>query len=232
VWDTATGREVVAFRHAATVYSAAFSPDASRVVTAGSDKAARVWDAVSGKELFALRHAAPVHYAAFSPDGRRVVTAGTDKAARVWDATSGEELLALTGHTDGVWFAAYSPDGSRIVTGSNDQTAKVWTAAGEELLTLTGHTRGVTSAAFVLGGNRLVTGTGGWDGLKMWNARTGKELGPLMKLSGRASAGLFSPDGARFVTPTSNRFVRVRDARTGTRARCGPPPSARTGAGS
>ena len=69
------------------VYSAAFSPDGSRIVTASWDKTARIWDAASAKEIAVLRgHDGVVNSAAFSPDGSRIVTASADNTARIWDA--------------------------------------------------------------------------------------------------------------------------------------------------
>ena len=38
-------------KHDSYVYSAQFSPDGQRVVTASDDKTARVWDAATGKAL-------------------------------------------------------------------------------------------------------------------------------------------------------------------------------------
>ena len=44
------------------MYSAAFSGDGKRVVTASDDKTARIWDAESGKEIAVLKgHDRPVH---------------------------------------------------------------------------------------------------------------------------------------------------------------------------
>jgi WD40 repeat protein len=87
VWDAATGKPLTRpLEHQAEVWSAVFSPDGTRVVTASGDKTARVWDAVTGKPLASpLMHQDEVGSAAFSPDGTRVVTASGDKTARVWD---------------------------------------------------------------------------------------------------------------------------------------------------
>jgi WD40 repeat protein len=68
------------------VFSAAFSPDGSRIVSSG-DRTARIWDAATAKEIAVLRgHDDSVLSAAFSPDGSRIVTASSDETARIWDA--------------------------------------------------------------------------------------------------------------------------------------------------
>jgi hypothetical protein len=67
------------------LFSAAFSPDGSRIVTASSDQTARVWDAKTGAILATLSgHNGWVNSAAFGPDGSRVVTASLDRTARIW----------------------------------------------------------------------------------------------------------------------------------------------------
>ncbi len=45
VWDAATGKPLTSpLEHQDQVWSAAFSPDGTRVVTASDDKTAQVWD--------------------------------------------------------------------------------------------------------------------------------------------------------------------------------------------
>jgi TIR domain/WD domain, G-beta repeat len=115
--------------HDSRVFSAAFSPDGSRIVTASSDKTARMWDAATAKEIAVLRgHENSVLSAAFSPDRSRIVTASFDRTARIWDAATAKEIAVLRGHENFVLSAAFSPDGSRIVTASDDETARIWDA--------------------------------------------------------------------------------------------------------
>src|SRR6185503_9056875 len=85
--------------HGHRVHSAQFSPDGKRIVTASSDKTARVWDAPTGLPLTGpLTHAGTVLFAQFSPDGKRIVTASQDNTARVWNGRSGEPLTDLMKH--------------------------------------------------------------------------------------------------------------------------------------
>lgn len=70
--------------HERWVYSAVFSPDGARVLTASDDGTARLWDAATGKEIAVLRgHESGVISAVFSPDGRRILTASTDKNSAI-----------------------------------------------------------------------------------------------------------------------------------------------------
>jgi WD40 repeat protein len=95
--------------HIGRIYSAVFSPDGQRILTASEDKTARIWN-LSGQQLVILRgHKDQVINAIFSPfDGRLILTGSNDKTARLWNA-DGELLAILEGHTADVRHLAFRP---------------------------------------------------------------------------------------------------------------------------
>lgn len=79
--------------HRGEVNMTDFSPDGTRLVTAGQDSTARVWSTVTGRELWTFTSTAgPVNYAFFSNDGKTVLTfAGRNEIAR-WSVQTGKQL--------------------------------------------------------------------------------------------------------------------------------------------
>ena len=80
--------------------AAEFSPDGRRIVTASTDRTARVWDVLAGEPITPpLYHSGEVFTAGFSPDGNRLITAGADLSARIWalpcDRRPAEDLVCL-----------------------------------------------------------------------------------------------------------------------------------------
>ena len=81
--------------HDAGGFSAGYSPDGQRIVTASWNHTAKVWEAQTGQELFTLiGHGGQVNSAVYSPDGQRIVTAGSDGIVQIY-TTDMEELLQI-----------------------------------------------------------------------------------------------------------------------------------------
>ncbi|EMD30672.1 hypothetical protein CERSUDRAFT_145846, partial [Gelatoporia subvermispora B] len=113
--------------HAGEVYSVAFSPDGTRVVSGSWDRAVRIWDARTGDLLMGPLegHHNTVVSVAFSPDGAVVASGSLDGTIRLWNAKKGELMMhSLEGHSDGVRCVAFSPDGAKIISGSMDHTLR------------------------------------------------------------------------------------------------------------
>ncbi|MHC4986659.1 MAG: protein kinase domain-containing protein, partial [Planctomycetota bacterium] len=147
------------FFHDGPVYCVAFSPDGTRMATAGDDHIARIWDLATGELVTPpMETDGQVSCVTFSPDGTRLATAGFGNNARIWDAVTGEPLTPPMEHDEGLGWVAFNSDGTRIVTASYDNTARVWDAAtGEAMTPALEHERWVSCAAFSPDDTRVVT---------------------------------------------------------------------------
>lgn len=118
--------------HLGDVRSLAFSQDSRQLVTASSDRSARVWplagaaagQAPAAPVLLQGGHAGALTSAAFSPDGSQVLTGSTDSSLRLWDAASGRELAAVQRHADAVNAVAFNASGQALLSASSDGTVR------------------------------------------------------------------------------------------------------------
>jgi WD40 repeat protein len=108
--------------HLGPVQSCEFSPDGSRIVSAGGEEV-KMWDVETGDCIATLPGYTTC---AFSPDGSSVVSAAADGTVRVWDVATRSELVTLD---DGAGYCRFSPNGQRIVSNvSGDGTFRIWDA--------------------------------------------------------------------------------------------------------
>lgn len=71
--------------HKDDVWSVAFSPDATLLATASTDRGIRLWDVATGEcRATLVGHTSYVLSVAFSPDGNRLISSGTDATVRIW----------------------------------------------------------------------------------------------------------------------------------------------------
>jgi WD40 repeat protein len=128
LWDrnapTAAPRELRG--HRGDLRSLGFSADSKALVTASSDRTARVWPVASAGAPLVLQggHAGALTSAAFSPDGRQVLTGSTDSSLRLWDAATGRELATVERHADAVMSVLFGADGQQLLSASTDGTVR------------------------------------------------------------------------------------------------------------
>lgn len=210
--------------HSDWLYSAEFSPDGTRIVSASQDGTARVWDAETGELLRELvGHDKAVTHAHFNWNGSRIVTASHDKTARFWNAQSGEQLQELTGHTGVISDVRFRRDGNQIVTASYDNTARIWEVLDDrdgagnwvtEQFVLEGHTEKVTAAAYSLDSRFLVTASRDRTA-RIWDAETGELLHELLGHEDAIEDARFSWNGSQVVTGSHDHTARIWDRATG-----------------
>jgi WD40 repeat protein/serine/threonine protein kinase len=198
--------------HRGVVWSVVFSPDGTRLATAGDDGTVKVWDVANGRVMLTLKgHTDQIWSVAFSPDGKRLASASFDRTVKLWDAATGKIIRTFEGHTRWVGSVAFSPDGNQLATASHDGTVKLWdTTSGQNTRTFEGHSGLVASVAFSPDGKSIATG--GWDKLvKVWDLASGQEKLSLKGHTDELKSVAFSPDGKQLASAGLDRTVRIWD---------------------
>jgi WD40 repeat protein len=198
------------------IFSAAFSPDGTKLLTAGPD-AVSVWDAKSIVKLHSFRNSLrAVTSSNFSPNGRNIILA-QDNMVIVYDDT-GKKILSLAEHTGRVNTASISSDGEKILTTSNDGTARVWNIRDKNgMVGFSEDGIDVLTAVFAPDANEAVSTFWTMGSPCIWDVRTGKKR---ITLEGHRTgspiySAVFSSNGRLIVTASIDGTARLWDATTG-----------------
>ena len=132
---------------------------------------------------------------AFSPDGKLALTGHKDKTARLWDAMTGEPIGEPMTHEFPVWTVAFSPNGSTILTGSGTDDPFY---AREGVWVIAPHSAGQRFGVSEQSGR-------GSGEARLWDARTGKQLGAPLAHSGSVASVQWSRDGNRILAVGNGR---------------------------
>ena len=202
--------------HLDRVYSVAYSPDGTKIISGSEDNTVNIWYANTGDCLKTLAgHSESVYSVAYSPDGTKFISGSGDATIKIWDANTRKCLKTLEGDSSYVWSVAYSPDGKRIISGSEDRTVKIWDAnTGQCLKTLIGHSDCILSVAYSPDGTKIISGS--FDRtIKIWDANTGECLQTLEGHSESVYSVAYSPDGTKIISGSCDKTIKIWDANTG-----------------
>jgi WD40 repeat protein len=230
VWDAATGKELASHKCPDRAPPVALSPDGKTVAGNNTDtRTVILWDLESGREKLTIKTLpAAALSVKFSPDGKYLATAGgtfasngqpADTDIKIWDAATGKEVKALTGEKLTVaWSVAFSPDSRTLASADVYGNVLLWDVrTGKRTATLqafdpNGKEEDINSAysvAFSPHGDLVAAGT--VRGVKLWDVKTGKEVGGATKPMGTVWAVAFHRDGRTLATAGSQRVIGAKD---------------------
>lgn len=199
------------------VYAVAFSPDGTRLASAGADGTVRVWNPGPGTATAVLRgHTKDVTGVAFSPDGALLVSGGRDATLRIWDLAQGAAARTLDSQGGVVSSVAWSPDGAHIASRGLDETVRIWdVGTWSEARTLRGQSHFLnmaelmTGVAFSPDSRRILFCDAPGVVGRLWDVTGGRELAQFIRFTDDEWI-TFTDTGFFEASPQGGRHLNVR----------------------
>jgi WD40 repeat protein len=176
--------------HRDMVYSLAFSPDGSMLVS-GSYREVKLWQRPVNplKHHFNDHGAEAAQCAAVSPDGKWLASGHANGQVRVLDLATGKSAKSLSAHKGGIVALRFSPDGARLASLGNDQSLQLWDAIKWKSSLRVDGLAGQRALTWSTDGARLFTG--GEDKLiRVWSLTNAPQpsLSQVAELKGHDAA--------------------------------------------
>ena len=232
VWETASGRGVIAFGHAApngaaiqSIQKVAFSGQRG-LVSASADATLKTWqfDGRWTAHKTLGTHAFRVLSLDFSPDGKLLVTGGGEPSrsgeVKLWEVGKGLLARSLTSlHSDTVFAVRFSPDGTKLASASAEKLHTVTAGADGKLLrSYEGHTHHVMTVDWRSDGKQLVSG-GADNVLKIWDYDSGEQIRTLQAVGKQVTSVRWITGKPEVVGASGDAQVRIWNPDNGGIAR-------------
>lgn len=212
---------IITYRgHSASVWSATWSHDGTRIASSGADTTVQVWSASTGRKIYTYpghQHHGGVPSVTWSPDDYRIASASYDKTVQVWSSDNVYQgQITYRKHTDWVISVAWSPNGKYIASGSHDKTVQVWDPdSGDLIMKYSEHADSVKAVAWSPNSKYIASGSGDKT-VQVWDALKGQRIITYNGHNSHLLSVAWSPDGSRIASAGWDKTVQVWTAMSGS----------------
>jgi len=232
VWESASGRGVIAFGHTAPqgraiqpIQKIAFSTQGG-LISASADATLKTWQFEGrwAEHKTLGTHVFRVLALDFSPDGKLLATGGGEPSrsgeVKLWEVGKGLLARSLTSlHSDTVFGVRFSPDGTKLASASADKFVKVTSVADGKLLrSFEGHTHHVMAVDWKSDGKQLVSG-GADNVLKVWDYQSGEPIRTLQAVAKQVTSVRWIAGKPEVIGASGDATVRIWNSDNGGIAR-------------
>lgn len=201
----------------------AFAPRGDLLASAGGNQI-HLWQTATMKPVRTLTLTGPVQVLKFSPDGGRLVSLSYPDEATVWETGQWSVIRRIPGVRlmgNHIGTVDFSPDAKALVLGDADHHLRsVELANGSTKFDVAeAHPEPITCVAWSPNSSVIASGSGFAVGgpIRLWDAVSGKLLGTLEGHTAWICELIFSADGLRLYSASSDQTIRIWDV---TQRRC------------
>lgn len=200
---------------------AALSADGTILVVKGSAGRVDIWEIAERQRRATLE--TPIHtLRAIDVHSGRGLLAMSDDAMgapiELWDITTGAGRVAFISGGGSTCALAFSPEGTHLAAADSDSIVRIWKLAASTLdappIELAGHAHAAYHLAFSPDGRRLASGSVDAT-VRLWDARSGVDLGLVLRHPQAVRVVAFCPDEPILATGGDDAVVRLWNVQNG-----------------